>query len=132
VGGALMQFPLGWLSDAIGRRPTIQIMSLGGVVASLLGLYTHTMPHPYQYIPFALIGALILPLYGLGAAHTNDQVAPQTRVAAAAGLVLLFGLGSIVGPLVVGSAITAMGACGFFIVLAAAMGLSVAACALPR
>jgi len=132
VGGALMQFPLGWLSDAIGRRPTILIMSLGGVVASLLGLYTHTMPHPYQYIPFALIGALILPLYGLGAAHTNDHVAPQTRVAAAAGLVLLFGLGSIVGPLVVGSAITTMGAGGFFIVLAGAMGLSVAACALPR
>jgi hypothetical protein len=54
------------------------------------------------------------------------------RVAAAAGLVLLFGLGSIAGPLAVGSAITALGAGGFFVVLAAVMGLSVAACALPR
>lgn len=132
VGGALMQFPLGWLSDAIGRRATILFMSLGGIAASLLGLYVHAMPHVYQYVPFALIGALILPLYGLGAAHTNDHVAPQTRVAAAAGLVLLFGLGSIVGPLAVGSAITALGAGGFFIVLAGVMGLSVAACALPR
>ncbi|HVT23766.1 MAG TPA: MFS transporter [Rhizomicrobium sp.] len=132
VGGALMQFPLGWLSDAIGRRATILLMSLGGVVASLLGLHFHAMPHIYQYVPFALIGALILPLYGLGAAHTNDHVAPQTRVAAAAGLVLLFGLGSILGPLAVGSAITALGAGGFFIVLAGVMGLSVAACALPR
>ena len=132
VGGALMQFPLGWLSDAIGRRATIFFMSLGGVAASLLGLWLHTMPHVYQYLPFALIGALVLPLYGLGAAHTNDHVAPQTRVAAAAGLVLLFGLGSILGPLVVGSAITTLGAGGFFVVLAGVMGLSVAACALPR
>ena len=132
VGGALMQFPLGWLSDAIGRRATIFFMSLGGVAASLLGLWLHAMPHVYQYLPFALIGALVLPLYGLGAAHTNDHVAPQTRVAAAAGLVLLFGLGSILGPLVVGSAITTLGAGGFFVVLAGVMGLSVAACALPR
>ena len=132
VGGALMQFPLGWLSDAIGRRATIFFMSLGGVAASLLGLWLHAMPHVYQYLPFALIGALVLPLYGLGAAHTNDHLAPQTRVAAAAGLVLLFGLGSILGPLVVGSAITTLGAGGFFVVLAGVMGLSVAACALPR
>jgi MFS family permease len=132
VGGALMQFPLGWLSDAIGRRATIFAMSLGGVAASLLGLYAHAMPPLYQYVPFALIGALVLPLYGLGVAHTNDHVAPQMRVAAAAGLVLLFGLGSIAGPLAVGSAITTLGAGGFFVVLAAVMGLSVAACALPR
>ncbi len=132
VGGALLQFPLGWLSDVIGRRATILIMSVGGVAASLLGLWTHTMPPNYQYAPFALIGALVLPLYGLAAAHANDHVAPQTRVAAAAGLILIFGLASIAGPLVVGSAITALGAGGFFIALAGVMGLSVAACALPR
>lgn len=132
VGGALMQFPLGWVSDAVGRRATILFMSLGGMAASLLALYTHALPHIYQYLPFALIGALILPLYGLGAAHTNDHVESRHRVAAAAGLVLLFGLGSIFGPLIVGSAITALGAGGFFVVLACVMGLSVAACALPR
>ncbi|HEY4124789.1 MAG TPA: MFS transporter, partial [Rhizomicrobium sp.] len=38
VGGAVMQFPLGWLSDIIGRRATIFFMSLGGTAASLLGL----------------------------------------------------------------------------------------------
>jgi MFS family permease len=132
VGGALMQFPLGWLSDAIGRRATIMLMSLGGTASSLLGLYFHTLPHVYQYFPFALIGALVLPLYGLAAAHANDGVEQRQRVAAAAALVLLFGLGSIFGPLIAGSAITALGAGGFFIVLAAVMGLSVAACALPR
>jgi len=132
VGGAVMQFPLGWLSDAIGRRATIFFMSLGGMAASVFAFCTHTMPHLYQYAPFALIGALVLPLYGLGAAHTNDHVEQRHRIAAAAGLVLLFGLGSIFGPLIVGSAITELGAGGFFIVLASVMGLSVAACALPR
>ncbi|HVP83144.1 MAG TPA: MFS transporter [Rhizomicrobium sp.] len=132
VGGALMQFPLGWISDAIGRRATIFFMSLGGTASSLLGFYLHALPHIYQYIPFALIGALVLPLYGLAAAHTNDRIESRHRVAAAASLVLLFGLGSIFGPLIVGSVITAMGAGGFFVVLAAVMGLSVTATALPR
>jgi len=132
VGGALLQFPLGWLSDVIGRRATILFMSLGGVAASLLGIAFHAEPALYQYLPFALMGALVLPLYGLAAAHTNDFVRPETRIAAAAGLVLLFGLGSIAGPLLVGSAIASLGSSGFFIVLAGVMGLSVAATALPR
>lgn len=132
VGGALLQFPLGWLSDVIGRRATILIMSVGGVAASLFGIAMHTQAPLYQYLPFALIGAFVLPLYGLAAAHANDSVRPEIRIAAAAGLVLLFGLGSIAGPLLVGSAIAMLGASGFFIVLAGVMGLSVAATALPR
>ena len=132
VGGAVMQFPLGWLSDTIGRRATITLMSAGGTAASLLGFRALGQTHVYQCAPFALIGALVLPLYGLGAAHTNDRVSSQARVAAAAGLVLLFGIGSILGPLIVGWSITALGAGGFFVALAGVMGLSVAACALHR
>ena len=121
VGGAVMQFPLGWLSDTIGRRATITLMSAGGTAASLLGFRALGQTHVYQCAPFALIGALVLPLYGLGAAHTNDRVSSQARVAAAAGLVLLFGIGSILGPLIVGGRSRHWGLAAFFVALAGVM-----------
>jgi hypothetical protein len=84
------------------------------------------------YVASALVGAFLFPLYALAVAHTNDAVAPATRVAATAGLVLLFGLGSIVGPLAAGSAMTMLGPIGFFGLLAAALAVTVAAAAASR
>jgi hypothetical protein len=47
-------------------------------------------------------------------------------------LVLLFGLGSIFGPLLSGGAVTALGPGGFYVVLAAGSALSLAAAAATR
>ncbi len=132
AGGALLQFPLGWLSDHFGRRRTIALMSAGGMAGSLFGLWADGHGAAAIYAASALAGALIFPMYAISAAHTNDAIAPQNRVAAAAGLVLLFGLGSIFGPLAVGGAVTAMGAGGFYVVLTAALGVSLAAAAITR
>jgi sugar phosphate permease len=85
-----------------------------------------------QDVASALIGAFVFPIYSLTAAHANDSITPSSRVAAAAGLVLLFGLGSIVGPLATGWAITAMGLSGYFAVLAASMVAGVAVAAATR
>lgn len=132
VGGALVQFPMGWLSDAMGRRLTIALMSAGGVAVSLLGYWADGQADVWKFAASALAGGLIFPMYAISCAHTNDAVAPQNRVAAAAGLVLLFGLGSIFGPLLTGGAITAMGSAGFYAVLAIASALSLAAAAVTR
>ncbi|HEX4302476.1 MAG TPA: MFS transporter [Rhizomicrobium sp.] len=132
IGGALIQFPFGWLSDALGRRVTIAIMSAGGIAVSLFGLWADGQGDVMKYIASAFVGGLIFPMYAVSAAHTNDAIAPQNRVAAAAGLVLLFGLGSIFGPLVVGGVITGLGPSGFYVVLAATLTASLAAAATTR
>jgi MFS family permease len=132
AGGALLQFPLGWLSDGIGRRSTIALMSGAGIAAALFGLFTTGHGALVEYAASMLAGAAIFPMYAISAAHTNDAVAPQNRVAAAAGLVLLFGLGSIAGPLISGGAVTALGSGGYYIVLAVASVLSLAAAARTR
>ncbi len=132
VGGALIQFPFGSLSDAIGRRPTLAIMSAGGIAVSLLGLWADGQGDLAKYAASFFVGGFIFPIYAISAAHTNDAIAPQNRVAAAAGLVLLFGLGSIFGPLAVGGVVTAMGAAGFYVVLAATLAASLAATAITR
>jgi MFS family permease len=132
VGGAVVQFPFGWLSDAMGRRLTIALMSAGGIAVALFGLWADRQSDLMRYAASLLTGGLIFPMYAISAAHTNDAVAPQNRVAAAAGLILLFGLGSIFGPLLSGGAVTALGTGGYYTVLAAASAFSLAAAAATR
>ncbi|MEJ0041734.1 MAG: MFS transporter [Rhizomicrobium sp.] len=132
IGGALVQFPMGWLSDAMGRRLTIALMSAGGIAVALFGLWANGASDLARFAASALTGGLIFPMYAISAAHTNDAVAPQNRVAAAAGLILLFGLGSIAGPLLSGGAVTALGTGGYYTVLAIASAFSLAAAAATR
>jgi len=132
AGGALVQFPIGWLSDGAGRRRTIAVISAGGIVVALLGLWAGGDGLLTKYAASFLVGALVFPMYAISAAHTNDAVAPQNRVSAAAGLVLLFGLGSILGPLASGGAMSSMGADGYYVVLAATLAASLAVTAITR
>lgn len=131
ASGSLAQFPLGWLSDAIGRKTTIAIMCAGGTMASVLGVLAGN-DALLIYIVSVLAGALIYPLYGLAVALVNDAASPASRVPAAAGLVLLFGIGSIFGPLAVGWAVGAFGPPAFFGVLAIVMASSLAAALATR
>jgi MFS family permease len=126
AAACIVQFPLGWISDAAGRRLSIGVVTGLAAAASALGWFAVRHGVVLQDVASALIGAFVFPIYSLTVAHTNDSVAPQSRVAAAAGLVLLFGLGSIVGPLASGWAVTALGPSGYFFVLGASMIASVA------
>jgi MFS family permease len=132
AGGALVQFPMGWLSDFAGRRRTIALISAGGLAVALLGVWAGGEDVLAKYAASFLVGALVFPMYVISASHTNDAIAPQNRVSAAAGLVLLFGLGSILGPLASGGAMSAMGTDGYYVVLAASLAASLAVTAITR
>jgi MFS family permease len=125
VGGSISQFPAGWISDVIGRRKVIAATFALGVAVSLLGLWS--VPHGANanLAVAGLVGFCVFPLYAVSVAHVNDFIAQEGRVAAASGLVLLYGLGSIVGALSSGWAMTSMGPVGFFAALGAAMSIGV-------
>jgi len=127
LGGACLQFPFGWLSDVIGRRAVLAIMSAGAIGASFLGYWSDAGVLLAKDAASFFLGGFVFTLYAIAAAHTNDLVAPQNRIAAAAGLVLLFGFGSIAGPLLSGEAIAMLGTGGYFIVLALTLCASLAA-----
>jgi MFS family permease len=116
----------------MGRRAAILMMCAGGAVASLIGWWADGEGLVFKLIGSAALGATTFPLYSVTVAHTNDHVAPEARVPAAGGLVLLFGLGSIVGPLVSGFIVRANGSTGYFAVLLATMLATLAVAAATR
>ncbi len=130
AAGGLVQVPAGWISDTAGRRPVLVAIFVTGLVASLLGLVAHGPL--LSLVAVALAGGAVFPIYAIAAATVNDGITQQTRVAAASGLVLLFGLGSIVGPLACGWLMAAAGPAGFYALLAVAMATGIGVTALSR
>ncbi len=98
ASGAVMQWPMGWLSDKVGRRKVIILASIG---ASLSGLFLwHYAPLSLEFLVLGgvLYGTFGMQLFGLSAAHANDFAQPHEFVTISGGLFLIFGVGSVLGP----------------------------------
>lgn len=114
IGGLLVQYPIGWLSDKQDRRRLLLILSTGGTAIVALVLVVH--PGNWGLIAAAaLIGGVVNPGYSLILAHTNDYLDTADMAAASAGLLFLNGLGSIFGPLVTGWLMDTIGPDGFWV-----------------
>ncbi|MCM2290897.1 MFS transporter [Allorhizobium sp. BGMRC 0089] len=123
--GALAQFPAGRLSDRIDRRFVMAGLSLLCLVAALLLLLLQ--PHGATLlIPMvALYGAAANTLYPIAVAHANDFAESGDFVKVSGGLLLLYGIGTIIGPTLGGPVMTALGPYALFAVTAFAHGLIV-------
>ncbi len=116
IGAALFQWPIGKLSDVIDRRRTMTGISL--VAAALAVLLTLASDGLVFWGLALLFGGASLSLHALSIAYTNDYLEPTEMIGASGLLVLVLGLGSVVGPLLVGPMMSLLGANGFFVLLA--------------
>lgn len=114
VGGAMFQFPLGWLSDRFDRRYVLMLATTGAALAgTMLNAVGHADPRVI-YTGAFLFGAFALPLYSLSIAHGNDFAKAGGPVELAVGLMLFFGIGATIGPLAGSFVIGRLGAPAFF------------------
>ncbi|MEM6618783.1 MAG: MFS transporter, partial [Pseudomonadota bacterium] len=102
LGGMILQYPIGWLSDRMDRRGLITAVCLIGTAASLLAFQSADVTWVLLASAF-VIGGVANPLYSLLLAYTNDFLDHEDMAAASGGLVFINGLGAIAGPLAVGT-----------------------------
>lgn len=113
AGGAIMQYPLGRMSDALPRRRVILGMSLAATAIALVG--TAVDPRSaWVLVVAAAYGSVAFPLYSVAVSHVNDVTPEQKLVAVAAGLVFVFGVGSVIGPFSIAILMEAIGPEGYF------------------
>ncbi len=101
--GLVSQFPLSWLSDRYDRqRLLFYIAALLALACLPLVLLPRLSFHWVLGIAF-LASMVQFALYPLQVALANDQVAAEQRVSLTACLLMAFGIGASIGPLLVGS-----------------------------
>ncbi|MEO0388102.1 MAG: MFS transporter [Pseudomonadota bacterium] len=122
IGGVILQFPLGWLSDRMDRRILIAGTTAFGVAALLAAAPFLQQISTLLLVAF-VVGGVTNPLYSLLIAYTNDFLEHDDMAAAAGGLVFAAGLGSMAGPLVVGWMMSAFGAYAYFLFIGILMGI---------
>ncbi len=122
VGGMLLQYPIGWLSDRMDRRLLIVGASLIGAIACFGVLPFADQPNARLLAGF-VVGGVSTPLYSLYLAYTNDFLESDDMAAASGGLIFLNGIGAIGGPLIVGWLMSTFTPNGFFIFIGGMLGL---------
>ncbi len=122
VGGVSLQFPIGWLSDKYDRRRVLIGVSALTAIFCVLAMFAAPISLYLLYFAMFLIGGTALTIYGLASAHTNDHLAPAQIVAAAAAMLMINGVGSIVGPMLSTGLMNVTGPWMLFIVMAVVYG----------
>ncbi|WP_294643372.1 MFS transporter [uncultured Aureimonas sp.] len=115
AGGAVFQVPLGRLSDRIDRR---YVLALSGAIGVGTALSALTLWSGGAYSLFAIavvIGGVIYPTYSLAVAHANDIADPSDFVKISGGLLVLYGFGTMGGPMLAAWLIESYGPGGIFI-----------------
>jgi MFS family permease len=118
LGGLVLQYPIGWISDRLDRRVLVLWMSAIGAVVMVIATVID-LPFNLILIVALLLGGTINPLYSLLIAHTNDFLGKEDMAAASAGLIFLNGFGAIFGPLITGWLMGMIGPEGFFLFIGA-------------
>lgn len=115
LGGLVLQWPVGYVADRVDRRLVIELVALV-TGAFALGLFVAGRSFAasgdaglFTLASFAL-GAACFVLYPVSVAHAHDRVPQEQSVAASATMVLAYGVGSVVGPLVLSGALELAGA----------------------
>lgn len=114
--GAVAQFPAGRLSDRVDRRYVLAaVAALAGIVGILM-LVTVASDITILFLLIALYGAASYTLYPIAVAHANDFARSEDFVKVSGSLLLLYGIGTIVGPTIGGPAMDAGGPHAIFAV----------------
>jgi len=123
AGGALVQWPLGRLSDGTDRRWVIAAIctaaSFCGLILGIFGWLLVKAPDLFFAVVF-LLGAAMLPLYSLSIAHANDRLPRSEFVASSAGLLMINAAMSVPGPILAAIVTSAAGPHALFLFTALA------------
>jgi len=102
LGGAVLQWPVGHLSDTRDRRKILAATSFAAAL-SASGIYFAILYLPAAaYAGGFVCGGLLFSLYALSAAHMNDHLRREEVLEATGGLLLVYGVGAALGPALAG------------------------------
>ena len=109
LGGALAQFPAGWLADKYDRRWVLILLSGLAIAASAVMVALSEGGTGAVMLSAGIFGFMTFPIFSVSAAHAHDFASSTERVELTAALLFLYALGAIASPFTASALIDAFG-----------------------
>jgi MFS family permease len=124
--GALTQLPAGRVSDRMDRRFVLAGASALCAAVSLAIFIVKPVDGTAVMVATGIYGGLAYTLYSIASAHANDHAKDGNFVSISGGMLLLYGVGTMAGPLVASALMQWFGGAAIFLATALFQGLVVA------
>ncbi|MFQ5468625.1 MAG: MFS transporter, partial [Kiloniellaceae bacterium] len=115
LGGMVLQWPIGRISDRLDRR-TVLLGVLGAVTVTCAVGVAVTALHGqfYYYLLVGVVMGSMTTVYPISVAQAFDYLPQSKYVAASSSLLLAYSVGATAGPILVSLAMGAFGLAAFF------------------
>lgn len=108
VGGAALQWPVGRWSDRHDRRIALAFIGTLATVLALLQLLLAPW-HGVMLVLIFLYGGLTFSVYPIVVAHLVDYLSAAELLSASSSVLLIYGVGSAIGPIAAGALMSGFG-----------------------
>lgn len=98
AGGAIAQYPVGWLADKFDRRWVMIWLSVAAVIACAFTVTTSGQGTAIIMTAAFLFGLTTFPIYSVATAHAHDFATSDQRVELSAALMFFYAVGAIAAP----------------------------------
>ncbi|MBL4616479.1 MAG: MFS transporter [Robiginitomaculum sp.] len=102
IGVIALQFPIGWLGDKIDRYQLLKACAVGTLIAPIAMWLVIGQSVTALYVVFFIYVGIGEGLYILALVLVGQKFSHKEMTAASAAIVLMYGIGSILSPLIIG------------------------------
>ncbi len=120
AGGAIAQYPSGWIADKIDRRVVLIWLSVASTVACVVTVAVSGSGTVGVMLAAALFGMATVPIYSVSSAHAHDFASDEERVELSAALMFYYAVGAIAAPWLTSALIGLYGPAALFVLIAVA------------
>ncbi len=114
VAAMILAWPLGKICDRFDRRRVMFVVSLAGACIAVAIAVIGSRNMALLMLLVGLFTGLSATLYPIAVAIANDRMESHKIVAASATLLLSYGIGSVIGPVLMAELISVLGPSGLF------------------
>lgn len=118
LGGALAQYPVGWLADKFDRRWVLIWMSAAAVASCGATVLMQGLSPTGVLLLAGIFGLTTFPIYSISAAHAHDFAEDHERVELSAALMFWYAVGAIAAPLLASRLMEGFGPAALFTMIA--------------
>ena len=118
LGGAIAQYPAGWLADKWDRRWVLIGLSIAAILSCTLTSTITAHNSTTVFLLAAFFGLTTFPIYSVATAHAHDFASSDERVELSAALMSFYALGAIASPYVASLLMSRFGPAALFVMIA--------------